>query len=96
MLKTLAAGMTALMLMGASVEACTVMVVTKEASEDGSMIVSHSNDGFGGEMNLAYVPAKEHPLGSMRPVYPSAAALEDMPDYNCFEQPNLGGTGAWQ
>ena len=89
MLKTIAAGMTALMLLGASTEACTVMVVTKGASEDGSMIVSHSNDAFGSDMNLAFVPAKDHPRGSMRPVYPSAAALTEMPDYNCFAQPNL-------
>ena len=89
MLKTIAAGMTALMLLGASTEACTVMVVTKGASEDGSMIVSHSNDAFGSDMNLAFVPAKDQPRGSMRPVYPSAAALTEMPDYNCFAQPNL-------
>jgi len=89
LLKTIAAGMTALMLLGASTEACTVMVVTKGASEDGSMIVSHSNDAFGSDMNLAFVPAKDHPRGSMRPVYPSAAALTEMPDYNCFAQPNL-------
>lgn len=92
LLKSLAVGVTTLLLMGVSAEACTVMVVTKGASTDGSMIVSHSNDAFGGEMNLAYVPAKDHPQGSMRPVYPSAAALDAMPDYNSFEQPNLVAT----
>ena len=89
MLKKLIAGAAMLSLMGVSAEACTVMVVTKGASEDGSMIVAHSNDGRGAEMNLIHVPAKDHPKGSMRPVYPTAVALDEMPEYNAFEQPNL-------
>ena len=89
MLKKLALGLTMSLLLGASAEACTVMVVTKGASEDGSMMVSHSNDGYDGEVNLAYVPAKDHPAGSMRPVYASAAALGAMPEYNTYDQPNL-------
>lgn len=70
-------------------ETCTVMVVTKGASEDGSMLVAHSNDGFGSDPNLTFVPAANHPKGSLRPVYPSAAALGEMPEYNCFEHPYL-------
>ena len=89
MLKKLALGLAMFLLLGASAEACTVIVVTKGASEDGSMMVSHSNDGYDGEVNLAYVPAKDHPAGSMRPVYASAAALGAMPEYNTYDQPNL-------
>ena len=89
MLKKLAAGMAMLSLMGVSAEACTVMIVTKGASEDGSVIVSHSNDGRGAEMNLVFVPAKDHPKDSMRPVYPTAVALDTMPEYNAYDQPNL-------
>ena len=89
MLKKLALGLAMFLLLGASAEACTVIVVTKGASEDGSMMVSHSNDGYAGEVNLAYVPAKDHPAGSMRPVYASAAALGAMPEYNAYDQPNL-------
>ena len=74
MLKKLVAGVAMLSLMGVSAEACTVMIVTKGASEDGSVIVSHSNDGRGAEMNLVFVPAKDHPEGSMRAVYPCAIA----------------------
>ena len=40
MLKKLVAGVAMLSLMNVSAEACTVMVVTKGASTDGSMIVS--------------------------------------------------------
>ena len=89
MLKKAALGLAMLLLLGAGAEACTVIVVTKGASEDGSMMVSHSNDGYAGEVNLAYVPAKDHPAGSMRPVYASAAALGAMPEYNTYDQPNL-------
>ena len=59
MLKKMIAGMALVSLMTVSAEACTVMVVTKGASADGSTIVSHSNDGRGAEMNLIYVPAKD-------------------------------------
>ena len=89
MLKGLIAGVALLSLMSMRAEACTVMVVTKGASVDGSVLVSHSNDGFGGEMNLVYVPAKDHPKGSLRPVYPTAVALDEMPEYNAFDQPSL-------
>ena len=89
MLKKMIAGMALVSLMTVSAEACTVMVVTKGASADGSTMVSHSNDGRGAEMNLIYVPAKDHPKGSKRPVYPTAVALNTMPEYNAFDQPNL-------
>ncbi|MBP3690595.1 MAG: C69 family dipeptidase [Schwartzia sp.] len=89
MLKKLVAGVAMFSLMGVSAEACTVMIVTKGASEDGSVIVSHSNDGRGAEMNLVFVPAKDHPKDSMRPVYPTAVALDTMPEYNAYDQPNL-------
>lgn len=89
MLKELIAGAAMVSLLGAGAEACTVMVVTKGASADGNMIVSHSNDGRGAEINLAFVPAKDHPKGSKCPVYATAVALDEMPDYNAFLQPNL-------
>ncbi|MBE6096502.1 MAG: dipeptidase [Schwartzia succinivorans] len=89
MLKKLVLGLMMFLLLGECAEACTVIVVTKGASADGSVMVSHSNDGYDGEVNLAYVPAKDHPAGSMRPVYASAAALGAMPEYNTYDQPNL-------
>jgi dipeptidase len=57
---------------------CTTFGITKSASADGSVIVAHSNDGFGpGEVGteiredavvFSYVPAQDFPPGSKRPV----------------------------
>ncbi|MBR1645757.1 MAG: C69 family dipeptidase [Selenomonadaceae bacterium] len=79
----------ALLLVSSDVSACTIMLVTKGASTDGSVFVSHSNDAFGSDPNVVFVPAKNHKRGSLRPVYPSAAATGIMPEYNCFDFPYL-------
>ena len=71
------------------VSACTITLVTKGASADGSVFVSHSNDGFGVDPNVVFVPAKNHERGSLRPVYPSSAVVDEMPEYNCFDVPYL-------
>ena len=57
---------------------CTTFGITKSASSDGSVIVAHSNDGFGpGEVGteiredavvFSYVPAQDFAPGSKRPV----------------------------
>ena len=57
---------------------CTVFVVTKDASEDGSVFVGHSNDGFGPGLishriredmvSFRHVLARDHPVGSMRQI----------------------------
>ncbi len=88
-MKKLLTALVLLSLTAASAEACTVMLVTKGASEDGTVIVSHSNDGFGGDPNFVYIPAKDHEKGATRPVYPTAAALGDLPEYNTLSQPYL-------
>ncbi len=72
-----------------SAEACTTTIVTRGASADGSAYVTHSNDAFESDPNIVYVPAKDHPAGATRKVYPAAIAWDELPEYNCFSNPRL-------
>lgn len=62
---------------------CTTTIVTKGASADGSVMVSHSNDNHFADQSIVYVPAKKWKKGSKRPVYVSAVAIGPVPEYNC-------------
>lgn len=53
-----------------NVHACTVFVVGKDASDDGSVMCSHSNDGeFDTDPRLVKVQASEYSPGDLRPIF---------------------------
>lgn len=66
---------------------CTIMIVTREASADGSMMVTHSDDDELGDQRIIYVPAQDHEQGEKRQVfeenyrYPRIVTNERGPGY---------------
>ena len=72
--------------------ACTTMLVTRGASQDGSVIVAHSDDSELFDQRLVYVPAADHKPGSLRPVYYDASSLGDRPEYHGYELRRYVGT----
>lgn len=68
--------------------ACTTTIVGKDASADGSVLVSHSDDGLG-DGSMVYVPAKDYAPGSLRPVYYSGCALGYKPEWGGNETQRL-------
>jgi dipeptidase len=59
--------------------ACTAYAAGKHATADGSVVVSHSDDGDGAsDPRAAWVPAADHPKGSARPIWPDT---EDWPRF---------------
>ena len=70
-------------------EACTTILVTKGATANGSTFITHSNDSGSCDPSIVYVPARNNPSGSMRNVYPSAIAIDELPQYNCYMTPRL-------
>lgn len=55
-------------------DACTAIGVGRRASDDGSVMVAHTDDSGGmGDNRLVRVPARSYPEGAMRPVYLSVA-----------------------
>ena len=68
-------------------DGCTVFIVGKKASKDGSVMISHSNDGeFETDPRLIKIPAADYPSGSNRAVYYSP---ESYPRYVGYERGDI-------
>jgi len=63
---------------------CTTTLTGKDASSDGSVMVSHSDDGLG-DGRLIYVPAMDYKPGALRSVFYSHCALGYMPQWGASE-----------
>lgn len=59
---------------------CTTIIAGKGATTDGSVMVSHSDDGFC-DASLVYVPAMDHKPGSLRPVFYSNESIGFKPEW---------------
>lgn len=73
-------------------EACSTLIVTKGASDDGSVFVAHSDDSEMFDNRLIYVPAANHKPGSKRPIYFDACSIGSLPGYNSFLYRRYTGT----
>ena len=69
--------------------ACTTIIVTPGASEDGSMFVTHSDDNELSDERFVFVPAADHDPGSMRPVYCTSNPFGEFPRFECLIYPRL-------
>ena len=78
-----------LLLFPRSVDGCTTIIVTRGASADGSVMVSHSDDNDLMDQRIIYVPARKHVPGSVREVFCTAAAMGEFPQFNSFSYPRV-------
>ena len=78
-MRMLPAALVAALLLVAPALACSTFIITPGASDDGSMYIAHSNDGFGPgvlghniseeDTHLVYISGADHPAGAKRTVH---------------------------
>ena len=78
----------AVLFSAAAALACTTTLTGKDATVDGAVLVSHSDDGLG-DPRLVYVPPMDHAPGSMRPVFYTGCALGYKPEWGGSESQRL-------
>lgn len=73
---------------------CTTMIITCGATQDGSMMVTHSDDNELSDQRLIYIPAQDHAPGSKRGIvagindgYPRVVSTARGPGYDTPEWP---------
>ncbi len=84
-----------ILMMGFSQQAafsCTTLIVTPGASLEGTMLVAHSDDNDLADQRIIYVPAMDHEEGSLRPVYCTAVAVGEFPEYESYIYPRINTT----
>ncbi|MDR1406569.1 MAG: C69 family dipeptidase [Tannerella sp.] len=67
---------------------CTTVTVGKNASADGSVMTSHTDDSHRTRTDISVVQAKDHPQGTMKTLYRRRAAANrpgEMPKYEYVE-----------
>lgn len=70
---------------------CTVVVVGRDATVDGSVIASQTADGWY-DSNLRYIPAMDHSAGEMAPVYLYLLGEDDRKPQRIGEIPQVSRT----
>ncbi|MCD6534972.1 MAG: C69 family dipeptidase [Deltaproteobacteria bacterium] len=68
------------MMVYGSAWACTITLTGKNATLDGSVMVSHSDDGLN-DARMIYVPAMDHKPGTLRPVFYAHCSLDYKPQF---------------
>lgn len=81
-----------LLILSATSQGCTTFIITPGASENGSMYVGHTNDGYGrgvlghnlteDDIKVVYVPAANHSNGSERAVLFDPNSGSDEPTHS--------------
>jgi dipeptidase len=69
---------------------CTSITVGKNASADGSVMTSHTDDSHRSRTNILVVPAKDHPRGTMKTLYKRQVAKVEKGQMDRYEYVETG------